>query len=763
MNRFLKYCCLLALSSLGVATNGQIQMGGWRTHYSYNSVGQLVSGKDIVYGVADGALFSVDDFGEVRTYSKLTGLSDNDIRRIAIIEGNSKVIIAYSNANIDILDENGYVVNIGDLSHKSMNGSKEVNAISCHGGKAYLACGFGVTTINLSKMEFSDTYILGRDGGSCNVVGVGINNDTIYALTDTCLLRGSIGKTNLMNYQNWEEVDMPTGKNRSMAILENVMYILKEDSTLWQKNGGTWTVSGRRVTAVWTEGGCLFTKHSDGRLSVNGKRTIQALTDNPNAATYDGKNVWFSAYRSIVMQQPNGEETHFHIDGPATNFAWRIKSRNGRVMTIPGGRFALNYYRNGDISWLENDRWEHIPSDRLSPSFPCGMAFDFVDIESDPEDVTHFWVASYGAGLAEFRNNSLANIFSCDNSLIETLIPGENRFYYMRVDGLTYDKDGRLWMTNNGDAQIKCIDRNGVWHKLAHSGLTGVETLQDILIDKAIPTRKYVLCPRFTDSNTSMLFIFDDNGTIDDTSDDQTRALTFITDQDGKRILFSENRLRSIIQDQDGIIWVGTTSGLFTISRKAKVFDAGFKCSRIKISRNDGSNLADYLLGTETINAIAIDGGNRKWFGTNNGVFLVSADGQETIEHFTTENSPLLSNTVTSIGIDGNTGEVFFGTDNGIISYKSDATEGKEDFDEIHAYPNPVRPDFDGVITITGLMEGSHVKICDVNGATVYETVSNGGTATWDRGDTASGVYFAMCFVDGKKKGTCKILVIRRE
>lgn len=747
---------------LAVTTWGQLQMGGWRTHFSYNSVGQLVTGKDIVYGVADGALFSVDDYGEVRTYSKLTGLSDNNIRKIFVIDGSSKVVIAYSNANIDILDENGYVENIGDLSIKSMNGSKEVNAMASHGGKVYLACGFGITSISLSKMEFSDTYIVGRDGNSCNVSGVCINQDTIFALTDTCLLQGVIGETNLMNYQNWKEIASPRGRNKEMTMLGDVIYLLKDDSMLWQREKNVWSLVENHVSSIWSDGGCLFKKHTDGRLSVSGKRIYQALTDNPTAATYDGSNIWFSAYGCIVKQQADGEVLSYPINGPATNFAWRIKCLNGRTMTVPGGRWAGNYYRDGHISWFENERWEHLSGEWLCSYFPSGQAFDFVDIETDPEDVSHFWVASYGVGLAEFANNRLLNIYTCDNSPIETVLP-EYRYLYMQIDGLTYDNDGRLWMTNRGESPIKCIERDGRWHELAHTSMTGVETMQDILIDSEIKTRKYVLCPRYTDSNTSMLFVFDDNGTIDDISDDKTRVLTSVTDQDGKKIAFSENRLRSIAQDKDGIIWVGTTAGLFTISRRAKVFDSGFKCSRVKISRNDGSNLADYLLGTETINAIAIDGGNRKWFGTENGVFLVSSDGQETIEHFTTENSPLISNSVTTIGIDDSTGEVFFGTGNGIISYKSDATEGADDFDDIHAYPNPVRPEYDGVVTITGLMEGSHVKICDVNGATVYETVSNGGTATWDRGDVASGVYFAMCFVEGKKRGTCKILVIKRQ
>lgn len=275
--------------------------------------------------------------------------------------------------------------------------------------------------------------------------------------------------------------------------------------------------------------------------------------------------------------------------------------------------------------------------------------------------------------------------------------------------------------------------------------------------------------PRYRDTNTSIFYTLDDNGTLDYTGDDKTAAFTKVYDQDNKELSFNASPLlRSIAQDKNGVIWIGTTRGVFLINDPAKLFENNFRVYRIKIPRNDGTGLADYLLDTEEIKAIAIDGANRKWIGTaSSGIYLVSEDGQETIHHFTTENSPLLSNAIQSIAINEKTGEVFIGTGNGLISYQSDAIEGGTTFENVRAYPNPVRPEYIGPITITGLVENTQIRITDVNGNIIYETLSNGGVATWNGCNqsgsrVATGVYFAHCVsANGKQKHITKILIVK--
>lgn len=737
-------------------------MSGWRTHFSYNKIDQMVYAKGTVYGVAEGALLSVDcETGEKRTYSKLTGLNDNAINKIFWLEKSDRLLIAYKNGNIDLLNPNSYlnaVENINDLCVKMLNGDKTINGLACDGNTAYLACGFGIATLNIRKLEFGDTYSIGRNGEAEPVLNVLLAGNEIYALMKDRMLTAEKGKSNLMNYRNWEEMEMPpAGGFTNVCMFGGEIYLLCSDSVVWVKKNEGWTKYGSDILDIWSDGGCLFVKHADGRCSVEGKQTVRALDLDPITATYDGAKFWFPGYSGVYSKSPDKDDrTAYYFAGPGSNYAWKIKSRNGRVIVVPGGRRVGNYYRDGYVSWFENDNWTHIVGGNHYAEFPSHWVYDFVNVEIDPSDVKHFWVATYCVGLVEFRDDKFYKDWTFENSNVETLFPDGDDFQkynFMRVDALAYDEKGRLWFANQGEFPIKYIDNDNTWHKTNHDELVGLDTFEEILIDNRVEGRKWLLCPRYKSSSESYLFVFDEQG--------NSAGFTSAYDQDSKQINFSEHLLKSIAQDKNGNIWIGTTEGCFYIQPKAKVFDgSSLRCSRVKISRDDGSNLADYMLGTERINCIAVDGGNRKWFGTENGAFLVSADGQETIHHFTTENSPLLSNSVTSIGINGQTGEVFFGTSIGIISFQSDAADGHEDLSDIHAYPNPVRPEFTGDVMITGLMDDTHVKICDVTGATVYETVSNGGIATWNPEGVASGVYFALCFTEKGVKGKCKILVI---
>ncbi len=236
-----------------------------------------------------------------------------------------------------------------------------------------------------------------------------------------------------------------------------------------------------------------------------------------------------------------------------------------------------------------------------------------------------------------------------------------------------------------------------------------------------------------------------------------------VQDADGHTM----NNLFSIAADHDGNIWVGTDMGPAVFYNPGRVFTSELRASRIKIPRNDGSGLADYLLGTETVTALAVDGANRKWFGTlSSGAFLMSDDGRKELAHFTTANSPLLSDNIVKIAVNGVTGDVWFGTSEGIISYRGEATSGNDDFSGIYAFPNPVREDFEGVVTITGLVGNSSVKITDISGNLVYETKSLGGQAVWDLRNyrsqrVATGVYLVFCAnEDGTLAGVTKMLVI---
>ena len=400
---------------------------------------------------------------------------------------------------------------------------------------------------------------------------------------------------------------------------------------------------------------------------------------------------------------------------------------------------------------------------------------DFVSTAIDPADPKHFFVASYGTGLYEYHNDAYYAHHSFYNSPngLEKAAADANGYYYTRVDGPAFDTDGNLWMLNAGNyANNICIlARDGSWRSfnLIYNGVRKVfETPGQILVDRNRPNHKWLPSLRTSTSAGAPVGIglIDDNGTPLDHSDDRMAFHSSFVDQFGSTV--TPDIIYCIAQDNEGAVWVGTNAGVFSIPSNHNFFQSN-ACLRYKINRNDGSGLADFLLSSESIRASAHDGGNRHWFGTaGNGVFLIQyrdVDDVATIYHFTTANSPLPSDNVLSIAILPESGEVFFGTESGLASFRSDASAPHDNFSTAYVYPNPVRPDYGGNITFAGLMEATYVKVVDEAGNLVFSTRSNGGTAVWNGRDAngrkvAPGVYRAFCNTPEGQHTVLKVLII---
>ncbi len=260
------------------------------------------------------------------------------------------------------------------------------------------------------------------------------------------------------------------------------------------------------------------------------------------------------------------------------------------------------------------------------------------------------------------------------------------------------------------------------------------------------------------------IFVFDENGTFDDSSDDKYKKISIYNDE-GEIV---SNEVLSIAEDKDGYIWVGTNKGVVVYYEPDEVFETNtFVGSQIKLPRNDGTNNADIFLGNETVSVIKVDGANKKWFGTQSGgAYYTSEDAMEEIAHFTTNNSPILDDNIIALDVIPETGEVFFGTPKGIISYRGAATEPTNNFTDVYAFPNPVEHGYDGLITIKGLVSGTYVKITDISGNVVFETRSEGGQAIWDGKNMSgnrvhTGVYLVFSTNEtGSKTNVTKILFV---
>ena len=781
------YLILLFITSQLVSA--QVAMGKWRTHFAYNNVAQIAQSPSKIYAVSDGALFSVDKLeGEsgIEFYSKLSGLNGSSISRIEFDKVSQQLLIVYTNGNIDLMTSGG-VVNIPDLYNKQMSTSKDINQITFYNGKGYLACNFGIIALNMQRREVADTYYIGPNASEVKVLGITINNGSIYALSSNVIYTGNASETHLVNYQYWSAMTgLPgSGDFQNLGSFDGQLILQRGGKLYKQGNDKVWlpilstvNVSSFNVT---NESLNVFDGSAayliDKQYNVKTINNVGLLTD----AEYDSANgtYWFAANALGVISIKNAGDlnptiSYYKPAGPAVNVPWDMTFAGKKLFVVQGGRWAAQYNRDGIVMIYENGIWNNLYSKTIQDSTKSAV-LDFENVAVDPSDNRHFFVTSFGTGLYEFSNDKFSNWYTPFNSTITSVI-SSSPFNYSRIDAAVFDKNRNLLFANmssskNLEIRIRYVD--GTFGKLSYPfsyvQQNDFGTMGKMIISNQNQNQKWILSAR---SNPGV-GVFDDNGTLSDQSDDKSvfiESMTYPeTDNQGKTVLQTVKPINvfSIAQDKNGVVWLGTDMGPFLFQNLSKVFDSGYTCSRVKIPRNDSTNLADYLLVNERIKCIAIDGANRKWLGTEqSGVYLMSENGQQTIQHFTVSNSPLLSNDILSIAINPVTGEVFFGTGQGIVSYQSDAGEANATFENVYAYPNPVREGFTGVITITGLVEKTQVKITDIGGNLVCQTVSNGSIATWDGKDAHgrkvnTGIYLALCTSeDGTQSAVAKILVV---
>jgi len=769
------------LSIISFSISAQVAMGKWRTHLSYNNVSQIAQSGNKIFAVSQGALFSLDkQDGSLYFYSKINGLNGSNITKIEFDSTNQELLIIYSNGNIDALGTAG-ITNIPDLYNKQMSSSKNVNQIQFYQNKAYLACDFGIVVLNMDKKEVADTYYIGPNATEVVVLNTTINNGTIYALSKSTIYKASISEPQLVNYAFWTTASaLPgTGDFQKIASFGGKLILQRGGKLYRQETDNSWTPLLTSVTTNTfnVSNGSLnvFADNAiyllDALFNVKTVNNLGTITD----AEYDSQNstYYFAANSAgVISYKQASTETplinYYKPVGPAVNKPWDMTFAGKKLFVVPGGRWASQNFTEGDVMIYEGGIWTNIYRKTIQDQTGHDV-LDFMNVAVDPTDNKHFFVTSYGTGLYEFKNDVFYKWYNYLNSTIEGHpLASNDPNHYMRLDGAIFDNQRNLFLANSAvNTSVKVLTSSGAWTQLKYPNASQ-ETLGKILINSQNQNQKFLISVR-----NGSIIVFDDNATITDQSDDKSVFLTSFTytetNNAGNSVLVTKSpgAIYSIAQDKNGVVWVGTDIGPFLFNSLSKVYNADYTCSRVKISRGDSTNLADYLLVNEKIKAIAIDGANRKWLATEtSGVYLMSSNGQQTIQHFTTSNSPLLSNNVLSIAINPITGEAFFGTDQGLISYQSDASDAGATFGNVYAYPNPVRQGFTGVITITGLVENTQVKITDINGNLVCETVSNGSLATWNGKDVHgrkvnTGIYLAICAnADGTQSTITKILVI---
>jgi ligand-binding sensor domain-containing protein len=665
----------------------------WEIYTSYNDITEIEPAGNLVFALASNGLFSyhIKD-GSVTTYDKANTLSDFDINHIAWNKTTQKLVITYTNGNIDLLDANGNVVNVPDLYLKSMTDNKQINHIYISGANVYLSLSFGIIKLDTKEGKILDTYKLGF-----NVNYSYIEDNCLYAASKEAGLYRGVLKNNLIDKNNWEK----TGNFKEQTKNSTTVY----DTT----NKYWWTVK-------------------------EGKLTYYTLnTDKEKIYQTEG----------IIP------------DGPASNKFYRLYINKNKLYAVAGAWSQEKDCNNmGEVHVWNGEKWEEFeqPSDAsLGHRYRDLLCLDF-----DPSKEGHIMVGSK-AGLYEFQDGKFIKCYNKDNTSVITSPLSKS---YTIISSVKYDTTGKLWLLNSlGDNSILSFDQSTQeWKNYPHTeiGSSDRYNLTGLIIDENNGNMWFVN----NSYEKNRLYKYNYN------TDELTMYGATFTNEDGKNI--TPIYVHCLTEDRNGNIWIGTTSGplylsLSDIKNGTDIF------TQHKVPRNDNTNYADYLLDNSNIRCIAVDGANQKWFGTDNGVYLISDDCNTQIYHFNTENSPLISNTIHSIAINNNAGKVYFATDKGLCSFNNGIVSPNAEMtkDNVYAYPNPVKPDYTGKINIVGLSFNADIKIVSTNGTLINEGRSAGGSYTWDGCDQngkkmASGIYMVETATESGEKGmVCKIAIIR--
>ena len=759
---------------LNGSSYSQIAVGQWREHFSYSKGYRVTETENKIYCATKGGFFSVDksDNSQTERLSKASGLSDAIVTAITGDINSDLIVIGYENSNVDIIND-GIITNIPDIKNKLITGNKSIFHINIIDDLAYLSCGFGIVVIDLIKKEIKDTYYIGKLGDDIEVYQTTNSDEYIYAATQNGIFKGEISNSNLVDYANWTQLNFLPNFNSKFGGVElfndtlytwvdnetykqDTLYSFTENDTLWQlPDTNKQEISGLKYS---NNNLLIMSKYGFYKCNTEGaSSTISGYLGKarPKDAIYTtDKEYWIADdVQGLVLK--NSIYSRIKLDGPLSTNIVKILATEGTVWSVPGGVDSkyTNLWNSGEVNIFEDQSWETINKDNTD-----GMSTlrDFVDIAIDPTEPGRFYVSSWGLGVAEFQDNNFVANYNDTTSTLQNIFGAGSP--YVRTWGIAVDNNKNLWVTNSSVTNTLSVKKNnGDWVAFPYGSYLGKPEIGELIITQE--NHKWMVLVR-----GGGMFIFYENETIDDNTDDSYKRID-IADENGKII---SNDIYSVTEDLNGVIWVGTNKGLVIYQNASQVFSGeNFYGQQILIPRNDGTDNADILLGTETVNSIEVDGANRKWIGTQkSGAYLISSDGLEEVYHFTMENSPLPSNEIITIGIDELTGEVFFGTAKGIVSFKSTATQGNKEFTDVYAYPNPVKHGYEGVVTIKNLVTNSNVKITDVSGNIVFETTALGGQAIWDIKDfngnrVQTGVYLAFCTnEDGSKSHITKILVI---
>lgn len=747
----LKYLYFLWLGAIFPAFSGMAQSTNsrWEDHFAYTNIRHIWEINGLIFCSAENGLFSYNPATEeIQKISKINELNDVGVSAFNYNPYNQILFIGYERGEMDILgpEENHNFLEIP--LHQSYTGSKRVNHIATHQNTAIISGEFGLASFSLEDFEFMETAYFVQGGVYFGVKESAILNGVIYAASDHGIFYHALDEF-IANFVTWEQ---PTGV--PVSAFQNIVefqgnIVASTNGSVYRFDGNNWTFMGSfaGLKDLTVNGSVLSITQTNQVSNYNENFNLMesvSFAEELNTGLKAGTTTYGGSALKGLLQGLN----EIHPDGPYNNLSYSINATGGQLWIAPGGTNSFNQPLNNIDGFyhFNGTKWIHYKRENML------NALDIIDIEVNPKDTTEIYASSWNEesnyngqnmkiGLLKFKNGTFQTNYNNENSPLE--VP------HLRIGGSRFDEEGNLWVSQsyamNTGTLIYKKDPQDNWSSVV------VTPQIDASARKPVVYNGYAFLPLPRQDQGLRI-----------TNMQEVYTISSVANQGN----LPSSRVLSAAVDETGVLWIGTILGLRVLYNPIEAVQSGsFEAEPIIIEQN---GIPEALLTDVQINDIEVDGANRKWVATeSSGAFYFSEDGTETIFHFTSANSPIPSNRVNDIQVDSSNGVVYFATDKGVVSYRSDAVDVGESFGDVYSYPNPVRPGFTGVVTIKGLPNDADVRIVDVVGNLVFQTKAAGGIAQWDTKNmkgkpVASGIYLVlMTNRDASETKQTKIAVVR--
>ena len=750
---------LIAVVSL-ISTSAQTSVGNWKVYSMFSTIKKMVQTPDKVYFISGNNLYSFDkNTQETYNYTTKNKLNDIVVNNIYYNKYNDYLVVTYSTGNIDLIYDDGTVINLPDIKDSGLNYSLEINDVAFNGDDIYVATKFGLVVFNEKRQEVKYSGVYDKEISTVTCVGdyvivdqehnlYYLHKDKRFETFDNYIkLPDNFWIEDMEGLDNNKLLIRATGKivyyldinfeknTYSRVSIDNSQkssnLIYGKDAYYYITNGVLYSVSldGEKLThsnlpseisshtiSIWDNADEVWAANANGigNYNISGG-TLTTIKSNfkPESLSVDNPFFITSDSKGKVYVSNHGESKYFDFPGTWWSSYISTIDNNGKVEDISPIGLEITHTGGNPAQYTQN-----------------GRLYDSFQLVIDPEDDETYYIGTYWEGIYKVKNGKmLAHYHPATSSLLES--------WGCRVFAMAFDKDNNLWCVN----EVSNRPGSPALHILPAEARKKDSTTPEDWVSVNLGD---FLCARdgriFICEKSNMIFMcdgtwsgyivaYDTKGTYSDTSDDEYHLWSSFIDQDGK--IFDPDQVSAFAEDEQGRVWIGTSLGVIEIANPQEALNPGMKVRRLKISNNGIEE--GYLLDGIHVTSISVGKNNRKWLGTmTNGVYLVNEDGNQILENYTSDNSYYPGGATYNVYVHPITGSVFMGTVNGLVEYNDSYSPASENYESVYSYPNPVKPDYTGWITVNGLMDNSYVSILDINGDVLYSARSQGGIMAWD-------------------------------